>query len=126
MKKIVTVVIALFMICAMSLTAYADSTLIYKQGNKTIIFEETTPFNATQRESFIQILTQNEYDTPEPCSILCLFGHKFEAGIVRTITHEVNSYQPKCLEETFELRQCTRCDEQEVERIGYCYIICCE
>ncbi len=127
MKKILVVLFAFLLALLMCVSAFAENEneFVYQRGNITIYFDSSTTFNAEQREAFVDILTGTN-NQPSPCGLACLFGHKYEIASVTTVTHQVNSVQPKCLEETFELKQCTRCNKQVVERMGYMYIVCCE
>ncbi len=129
MKKsiVLLTIVALMFVMTTSVFANteADTPYVYRYDNITVIFEENTPFDSAQREHIALVLTQGDAEAA-PCGILCLFGHKYETGIVRTITHNVNSTQPKCMEETFEIGECTRCGDTTVDRLGYDFIVCCE
>ncbi len=127
MKKILAFVSVVLIVCFMSLSVFADNgdTYIYEYGSKTVVFEENTPFDSVQRERIAALLANGETQQPAPCGILCLFGHNYVTSSVSVITHEVYSTQPKCMEEEFEVSECTRCDKTKVEQIGTFYIVCC-
>lgn len=58
--------------------------------------------------------------------ILCkAFGHVLETGTTTQITHKVNATAPRCLQRTYEVSACTRCDYTESTLLSSTYIYCC-
>ena len=127
MKKIIICLAALILISVMSISAFAATgdTYTYEFGNKTVVFNSDTMFNELERVQIAQSLADNT-TAPSTCGILCLFGHDYETETVFTVTHCVYDTQPRCKEEQFEIKQCTRCDYTESELISSAYIFCCE
>lgn len=119
---------ALLLVCAFSVSAFAttEETYTYTLGDVTVIFDENDTWDAATREAIAHKLVYGTDDNSTTYNILCsLFGHKYEVKGVTTITHCAQTSQPRCLEETFNLSLCSRCDDQLVERTGMCYIYCC-
>lgn len=113
----------------MCFSVYAhDNTLIYEYGNKTVIFNETTQFSAEQRVKIAEYLANGaETSDAETYGLTCtLFGHKYVEDYVTTITHCVSDTQPRCLQEDFEIGECSRCGDTYSNRIAYKYITCCD
>ena len=111
----------------MCFTSFASNeTYTYEYGNITIIFEQTTPFSSEQRANIAYKLI-NGTDNTNTYGLWCtLFGHDYVEDSVKTITHCVNDTQPRCLEEYFEIGECSRCGDTYTNRISYGYITCCE
>ena len=129
MKKLLSLILVISLALAACLPIYAqDSTYVYDFGNKTIIFDEATQFSAEQRENIVNLLANGtETDDAETYGLMCtLFGHKYVEETVKTITHCVSDTQPRCLEEKFDIGECSRCGDTYSNRISYQYIYCCE
>lgn len=97
----------------------------YTIENKTVIFNSDTPFDAETREYVANNLV---YGNPQSNTygIICtLLGHSYESSLVETITHCASDTNPRCLEETYEVQICKRCDHTITELVDVCYISCC-
>ena len=125
-KKITFVILALMVIATMSLHSFAsNSQYIYTIENTTVIFDEATTLNEESRLHIANLLVNGDDGTTTYGLMCTLFGHKLESNMVSTITHCVEATDPRCLEETYLVDTCTRCDYATTERIGYGYITCC-
>ncbi len=127
MKKLLTLFLALLLVSTLSLSAFAASeeTYVYDVENVTVIFDESTPFDAATRKMIAHKLVHGD-DDAAPYGLICtLFGHDYEATGVITVTHCVDPVPPRCLEEYFYVQVCTRCEDTIVERTGLSYISCC-
>lgn len=127
MKKLVSIIIVAVLVLSFCMPTYAQEEIMceHEVGEMTVIFDEPSDFTPEEKQHIIELLSGKgtEYQTR---GLLCtLFGHTYKTGTVITITHCVNDKQPKCLEETFELKECTRCGNTEVDRLNHCYITCC-
>ena len=128
MKKILIAFIALLLICTSTVPAFAtaEETYVYDIGTVTVIFDENDTWDAATREAIAHRLVYGDEDAGTTYNLLCsLFGHKYETKGVTAITHCVQSSQPRCLEEVFDLSLCSRCGDQLTERTGFRYIYCC-
>lgn len=130
MKKIilVTVIVCLVFSFSVSTSAQTSSTggYTYDFNGKTFYFSADTPFSEEQRVQIINS-TVSEAPTASTYGLMCtLFGHSYETDTYITVTHCVNTSQPRCLEETFNVNLCTRCDHTETELVSKKYIVCCE
>lgn len=128
MKNLFILMMALLLICAFSVSSFAatEETYVYDMGSVTVIFEGNDTWDAATREAVAHRLVYGENDDSTTYNLLCnLFGHKYETKGVTAITHCAQSSQPRCLEETFNISLCSRCDDQLTERTSYCYIYCC-
>ena len=54
-----------------------------------------------------------------------LFGHDKQTNRVRVVEHKVAKTEPRCKEVIYNVTTCSRCDYEEIERVGYSYIFCC-
>lgn len=127
MKRFISLAIVSIILVSMCLSVSADEMMgfSYNIENVTVIFGTDTPFNANERECIADYLVYGDRSITTYNLWCTLFGHSYEVGSVTTITHRVNSYQPRCFEETFLIYKCTRCGYTEVERISFGYITCC-
>ena len=128
MKKILIVFIALLLVCSFTSPSFAtaEEIYVYNLGTVTVIFDENDTWDAATREAIAHRLVYGDEDADTTYNLLCnLFGHKYETKGVTAITHCVQSSQPRCLEEIFDLSLCSRCGDQVTERVGFCYIYCC-
>ena len=126
MKKTLIFILTISLIFAMSFSSFAaNETYAYNYGNVTVVFDETTPFSAEQRENIANKLV-NGADNTATYGLWCtLFGHDYVEDTVMTVTHCVNPTQPRCLEEYFDIGECSRCGDTYTNRISYAYIVCC-
>lgn len=128
MKKILTIVLALFLLCTFTVSSFAtaEETYVYELNGVTVIFDAEDAWDAATRETVAHLLVYGDEGDATTYNLLCtMFGHKYETRAVTTITHCVQTAQPRCLEEYFDVSLCSRCEDSVTERIGYCYITCC-
>ena len=131
MKKTAFIVCLLVLVLAFSISAFADeSTNELYTYNKddmkyTVDFSGST-FSDDEKDAIAQRLLGLTSDEVQTYGIMCsLFGHKYEESTVGVITHKVRTYAPRCLDETYDVKVCSRCDHQEQTIIASTYIICC-
>lgn len=127
MRKIFVCLLTFLLISTFALSAFAENaeTYTYEINNITVIFDETSPFDAATREAVAYTLVYGD-DGVAACGILCtLFGHDYITSGATTITHCAAPDQPRCLEEYFLVQACEDCDHTIVERTGFMYITCC-
>ena len=131
MKKFILFTAVFYLIFSLSFSISAQDLLAdgytYDVDGKTFYFSADTPFSEEQRAKIINIHINGASPVSTTYGLLCtLFGHSYETDIYTTITHCVNTTQPRCLEETFSANQCTRCDHTEKKLTNQKYIVCCE
>lgn len=128
MKKIIAlilVVVSLFSV--MSISAYAEETA---ENTVTITVNETVfIFDADTTEDFRNKFIAhyfNHDDGAAAYGLTCtLFGHKIESSVVTAVTHKVNSTDPRCLQERYNVETCSRCDYTNKTMLSSLYISCC-
>lgn len=121
--------IALILLTAICITCFCFNISAENSAtdiaNIEVVFDKTSELSYEQK----QIITEyfvNEKNEAQTYGLMCnLFGHKNTTEIVTTITHCASSTAPRCLEETWEVTTCSRCDNVETLRIGYAYKNCC-
>ena len=122
MKKLIAILLSvMFVFSAMSVTVNATDS--FDEPHIEFIFEKGTSPEIQNR--IIAEFTQEDDGTAAYGLTCTLFGHKLETGTTTTITHKVNSTSPRCLQETFSYKICTRCDYSEFTLINSVYISCC-
>ena len=118
------------------LSVYADdlNPLVYQYTDPEVTVEFSEQLNSPEHQQVIADeiagVHTNSIVNPEnasPDNIICtLFGHKLTGPVVVTATHhKVNSFQPRCLMEVYDVVYCTRCDYTETELVNSSYIFCC-
>ena len=128
MKKIIAlilVVVSLFSV--MSFSAYAENPT---ENIVTVTVNETVfMFDADTTEDFRNKFIAhyfNHDDGAAAYGLTCtLFGHKIESSVVTAVTHKAKATDPRCLEETFNVETCSRCDYTNKTLISSYYISCC-
>ncbi len=129
MKKIIAlvlVVVSLF--CVMSISVCAQDT---SANTVTVTVNETVfVFTADTSEEFrskvISHYFNHDDENTAAYGLMCtLFGHKLESSVVTAITHKAKATSPRCLQETYNVEACTRCDYTNPILLGSTYIVCC-
>jgi hypothetical protein len=127
MKKTLIFILSISLAFAFCFSSLAtNETYIYEYDNITVVFDETTPFSLEQRKNIADKIVNGTEDTATYGLWCTLFGHSYVEDTVMTITHCVNDTQPRCLEEYFDIGECSRCGDTYTNRISYRYITCCD
>lgn len=129
MKKIIAlimVVVSLFSV--MSISVYAEgteeNTVTITVNDVEFVFDANTTKDF--RNKFIAHYFNHSNDTANAYGLTCtLFGHKLESSVITTITHKAKATAPRCLQETYNMEMCTRCDYTNPILISATYISCC-
>lgn len=126
MKKIITIVLS-------ALLSIFSSCFIYSLGihesiEMTIIFDDNSAFSESEKLIVSEKLKGRSIGGGEqPDNIICdIFGHSYTEELVTAITHKVYPTQPRCKEEVFKVKVCTRCSDTQTELISDRYIVCCQ
>jgi hypothetical protein len=126
MKKTLIFILSISLAFALSFSSFASNkTYVYEYDNITVVFDETTPFSLEQRKNIADKIVNGTENTATYGLWCTLFGHDYVEDTVMTITHCVNDTQPRCLEEYFDIGECSRCGDTYANRISYGYITCC-
>lgn len=132
MRKLLKIVFPIFLILSLCIPAFADGSSIVTENHDCdthdhfeVIFSDETPFTTEQQEYIAAVLSDDGNPVSTYGFTCWLLGHKYEYDTVITITHCVNSTQPRCLKETFQIGICSRCNETTTELINQTYITCC-
>lgn len=131
MKKIVSSILALWMIlCLPLMTAASNSNgTTISIDSYTIQFSADSAFNFEEQELLAQKIIAYDNLDQETTSynLLCtLFGHNTSVETVIVIEHCVSATQPRCLESVQDITTCSRCDYVSVDEYSSIYIVCCE
>lgn len=130
MKRILLSGLTIFFLIAIPINIYADyeNTIKYEKNDVTIIFQSDTPFSAEKQLYFVELLTSEDLnDEKISYNLLCsIFGHEYVIDNTVKITHKVRDSGERCLEEIYELGECSRCGDTYTDVISSYYINCCE
>ena len=125
MKKIISLVLATILILSLFMSAGATNSK-YSYGDIEIIFEEDCAFSEEMKQKVAEYIVNGD-DGATTYNLLCtLFGHKETVELVATITHKVDSKNPRCLQQFWDVHGCTRCEEAlGMDFLSETYIECC-
>ncbi len=127
MKKIVSMLMAICLVCALSCVAGAANvnSNIFYYGDKEIIVEGQDLSYEEMKEIADYIAGENNNGGISAKGLTCsLFGHNISESTVKEITHNVYSTAPKCVKKTYKVRSCSRCDYIEKELISSVRVNC--
>lgn len=124
MKKTISVLLALIFVFGMMqmsmVGASAVEDLVPADGNYEVdvYVQEDLPQDI-QALILAHFYGITAYDGEQTRNILCtLFGHKNETSVTISITHNVYTTSPKCVQNTYLTYTCTRCGNVETELTG--------
>ena len=129
MKKLIALILVVVsMFSLMSISVYAEETT-----EKTItvtVNEVEFVFDADTTEEFrskfiTHYFGHNDEDLATYGLTCTLFGHNIESSVVKTVTHKVNSTDPRCLQNRYVAETCSRCDYTNSTLLDSTYISCC-
>lgn len=123
-KKIISIPAILLLVICMTISVFTYANEI--PHDISIIFDENTSFTQ-QEKTIIEQSFRNEQSQPViPCGLYCLiFGHDYQTEIVTVIKHKVNPSPPRCIEERYSTKICTRCSDTVSTLISIRPINCC-
>lgn len=120
MKKIVSIIMAMCFVFALACVAGASdvNSNTFYYGDKEIIVEGQSLSYEEMKEIADYVAGENSDDGISVCGLTCtLLGHKISESTVKEITHNVYSTAPKCVQKTYTVKTCSRCDYIEKELI---------
>ena len=136
MKKIKYLLI-IMLVPILMLSVHADglNPLVYQYTNPEVTVEFSEPLNmsAERQQSIadeIAGVESNSLAEPgvaSPDNLICtIFGHNLSDPVTVTARHhKVNSFEPRCKMEVYDVVYCTRCDYTNTELFDSFYIFCC-
>lgn len=128
MKKAIAsllfIIFLTFTVVTVSANEIATNQYSFDEIGVEITFEEDNSLTEEQKARIAEILA---YDlTPAETRAWCwLTGHDKVIHAVRKVTHKVRDVNPRCLEETYNITTCNKCNYYEEELIAQHYTICC-
>lgn len=127
MKKIIALILVVVSVfCVMSISAYAEDA---NENTVTVTINAIEfVFDADTSEDFRNKFIAHYFNCDDSTvyGLTCtLFGHKIESSVVSAVTHKVNSTDPRCLRETYNVETCSRCDYTNSTLLSSSYITCC-
>ena len=129
MKKIIAFIMAVVsLFSVMTFSAFAndaaEETVTVTVDNTSFIFNSNT--SDEFRSRFIAEYLNPVDDGAETYGLTCtLFGHKLETNVLTVVTHKKRTTDPRCLEETYNVETCSRCEYSNKTLISSRYISCC-
>lgn len=129
MKKFLASILFFSLIISFSISIFANEsnapcTYVYAELGVEVTFSENSAFNDEQKQRIADILANDL--TPVESKAWCwLTGHTYVKDAVTVTTHKVNSFSPRCLEQTYEVTTCEKCNYYDEELLGSIYAFCC-
>lgn len=91
----------------------------------TIEFSESA-LDAEKQEMIARRIVGLEVTTIQPRNLLCdIFGHKETTEIVTAKVHKVYAASPRCVNKTYNVTTCSRCDYYEQVLTKSVRVVCC-
>lgn len=127
MKRIFAILLVLtLLICTFALPVSAKNTTDKNNDIEIIIHDEVSEETREKIERYFANGEPVENDGATTYGLTCtLLGHKIECVAVSTINHKVRTTSPRCLKNTYDYEECTRCDYEKSTLINSIYIVCC-
>lgn len=130
MKKIGSLILVLtFLIGVLQITVSAQDSVSTPACGKceveVFIPEDLSP--ELRAKILANMFGETDSKPEQDRNIICtLFGHSNETTITYSVTHNVYSTSPKCVQDTYTTYTCTRCGHVETEltssvRISTCH-----
>jgi len=129
MKKIIALITFITLTISLTVGIHAielNGAIIYsyEELGIEVTFANNTNFSAEQQQRIADILANDI--TPVETKAWCwLTGHSYVSDAVTVITHKADLYNPRCLEQTYEITTCKNCNYYDEELLGSIYITCC-
>lgn len=127
MKKvrIILVICLLLAVTAASVNAAESRSGTYDIDGVTVCFEPESQFDSEEQLRIANFIV-NGSDEISPYGLSCfLFGHDYKVETATLTTHKVNATAPRCLEEIYEVRVCSKCDDTQHTLLRSRYKNCC-
>lgn len=124
MKKFIAFLLSAILICSLSFQVASASDFETEKESTYIEFIHEEGISDELKTKIENHLLGKS--TPETRGWMCgVLGHSLVTTTSTKITHKVNSTEPRCLEETYEVQACERCDYTTSTLIASDYIYCC-
>ncbi len=121
LKKLISIVLTVaFALSAFQVFAFAGNA---EAEYKEYIFESGV---SDELKARVIAVINGEESEADPAGLLCdILGHNLETTSITEITHKASSTAPRCLQKTYSVNTCTRCDYSTKTLSGSKYIYCC-
>lgn len=129
MKLSKKIVICIGLVIAMlSLGIYVMAHEISESGKTEVIFDENSIFTEEEKQIIEASFFENANgNTLAPYGVMCtLFGHDYKTEIITIIRHKVYAKAPRCVEEWYDTKICTRCSDTNSTLLDSMNIDCCK
>ncbi len=101
-----------------------NSTGYFAENDITVLFPEE-PSQHFRDHVMADLAGETESGNTTDGLWCTLFGHSYETSTVVTVTHCVRPSPPRCLQNTYEYKVCTRCGYTLSTLLSSIYIYCC-
>lgn len=126
MKRIFAVLLVFTLLtCTFALPVGAENTTNKNNNIEIIIHDEVSKETKAKIEKYFENGGPDKDGTTTYGLTCTLLGHKIECTSVSVIEHKVRATSPRCLKETYDYEECTRCDYEKATLVNKEYIICC-
>ena len=125
-KRIITCIG--LVIIMLSSGIYVMAHEISESGKLEVIFDENSIFTEEEKQIIeASFLEKDDGNTTEPYGVMCtLFGHDYKSETTKVIRHKVYANAPRCVEEWYDTKTCTRCSDTQSTLLSYSRIDCCK
>lgn len=131
MKKVISFVLVLTLLFGavqlFGITAGAEDGMVLigeKDNMEVYVPDGLSP--AVQAHILAHIFGEDSQKEEQDRNVICtLFGHNYTEAISVTVTHNVYTTSPKCVQKTLKTKTCTRCGYTETEVLSSVRISTC-
>ena len=133
MKKITSLLICILIImssmCLLASAAAEEEKTTFEyviDGTKHTVIIDDPSVPLEKKEAIAAALVGVNEDEIMPANVWCdLFGHDFAYTTAYRIQHEIFPTDPRCVQQTYDVKYCQDCDYAEETLVSNEYISCC-
>lgn len=127
MKRIFAVLLVLTLLtCTFATPVSAKNELNETTEIEIIINDEVSEETREKIERYFANGAPAQNNGTTTYGLTCtLFGHNIKISSVSAVTHKARATSPRCLKQTYDYEECTRCDYEKATLVNKVYIICC-
>ena len=129
MKRVIVCIMTVVFVLSFTANIWASESKIrtYSVGDVTVTFDDDCSFsNETCERIAYSLAYGNEFESVQTYNLWCtLFGHDYNVTGLYVVNHKVYSAQPRCVEETYKVSVCSRCEHTVKNLTSSRRINCC-
>ena len=126
LKKAISLLLCSLLVVAILCAAASAQSFTARSGNAEVVIEHSGLNSETLNGIAQTLLTGAAPAASAPNPWCIINGHSIERVGAEIIRHKVYATQPRCIQESYDVERCTRCDYANYELLGTVPIYCCK